>query len=349
MSEFGNIKVHNIYYMLVYAGAAVNLTEYQKLEKESFDNGTDLLAAVLLKGIGAQLQKGLKRGYCETVKAGNVLRGRLNLSASIGSGRLIKGEMICSYDEFTENIYCNRIIKTTAVYLCRCGAVALERRQALKRLLWYFSEVDLVKPQTVKWEKQNLRGHERSYQFLINICRFILEGMLPQEYQGSQQLRAFRDPRRMHRLFEQFVLGYFKHHYPGLQPKASKIDWNVDDENRELLPQMHTDITLSTAGQELIIDTKFYQKELQETYYGTVSQHSANLYQIYSYVKNKDRNQDGSVSGMLLYAKTSARQRPDQRYLMGGNAIYVRSLDLAGEFSEIERQLCEISELLRIN
>ena len=55
---------------------------------------------------------------------------------------------------------------------------------------------------------------------------------------------------------------------------------------------------------------------------------------------------DDDVSGMLLYAKTGATLQPDDRFLMEGNAIYVRTLDLSVEFSDIEAQLNAIARLV---
>ena len=73
--------------------------------------------------------------------------------------------------------------------------------------------------------------------------------------------------------------------------------------------------------------------------------HSANLYQIFTYVKNRDTefgDQPHEVSGMLLYAKTDEMIQPDNIYQMSGNQISVKTLDLNQDFSEIAKQLNEI-------
>ena len=74
--------------------------------------------------------------------------------------------------------------------------------------------------------------------------------------------------------------------------------------------------------------------------------HSANLYQIFTYVKNRDTefgDQPHEVSGMLLYAKTDELFQPDNIYQMSGNQISVKTLDLNQEFSEIAKQLNAIA------
>ena len=107
------------------------------------------------------------------------------------------------------------------------------------------------------------------------------------------------------------------------------------------LPKMYTDITLKSSDKVLIIDTKCYRRILSQQY-DKKSVCSANLYQIYAYVKNKSAATDKTVSGMLLYAKTDEDITPDVAYSMGGNKIFVRTLDLNCEFEKIKEQLDKI-------
>ena len=50
------------------------------------------------------------------------------------------------------------------------------------------------------------------------------------------------------------------------------------------------------------------------------------------------------VAGMLLYAQTDEEGKFNNEYLMMGNRICVRTLDLSGDFQSIKKQLDEIAE-----
>ena len=111
-----------------------------------------------------------------------------------------------------------------------------------------------------------------------------------------------------------------------------------------MLPIMQTDIMLSKENTTLIIDAKYYTHTTQ-TQYSSNTLHSGNLYQIFTYVKNKDAEYGEvphTVSGMLLYAKTDEVIQPNQIYHMSGNKISVRTLDLNQPFKEIANQLDNI-------
>ena len=73
--------------------------------------------------------------------------------------------------------------------------------------------------------------------------------------------------------------------------------------------------------------------------------HSGNLYQIFTYVKNKEAelaDVPHEVSGMLLYARTDESVQPSGTYKMSGNQISVKTLDLNCEFAVIAQQLNRI-------
>jgi 5-methylcytosine-specific restriction enzyme subunit McrC len=92
---------------------------------------------------------------------------------------------------------------------------------------------------------------------------------------------------------------------------------------------MLSDVTLHRGGRTLIIDAKYYGQNLQSGRWGTKDTViSAHLYQVLAYVTNADRNHDGSVSGLLLYAHTEGAAQPDLDVVVQGNRIGARTLDL---------------------
>ena len=133
----------------------------------------------------------------------------------------------------------------------------------------------------------------------------------------------------MSSLYEHFVLEYYRRHFPELNATPSFVPWDTDDGFTEFLPAMKTDITLCLGERVLIIDTKYYGSTMQTNpFLNSRTVHSGNLYQVYSYVKNKDKSHSGLVSGMLLYAKTDEEITPNTTYHMGGNTITVKTLNL---------------------
>ena len=77
---------------------------------------------------------------------------------------------------------------------------------------------------------------------------------------------------------------------------------------------------------------------------GTAKQKSNNLYQIFAYVNNWNVRGDENVGGMLLYAKTTAKEQPNHHYKIKGSKISVLNLDLSQGFEEIKADLTRYTD-----
>ncbi len=333
------IPVRNIYYMLSYAFQILNENGYSDIATENFNNAAELFAAILSKGITIQLKRGLNKDYIEICEPLSAIKGKIDVSDSIKTRSIIKSRLVCSYDEFSENSYFNRILKTTVFLLLKTD-ISKARKKELKNLMMFFSNVDLLDIHAIDW-RIRYNKNNKSYHLLLSICNLVIKGLLQTQSDGSTKLMTFLDEQRECRLYEKFILEYYRKHFPLLSVNPEQIAWQLDDEEHDLLPIMQSDIMLRKDNHILIIDAKYYLHNTQEQY-GTHTLHSANLYQIFTYVKNKEyelRDKEHHVSGMLLYAKTDESVQPDNSYVMSGNRISVKTLDLNLPFEEISQHL----------
>ncbi len=336
------IPVRNIYYMLSYAFKILQAQEYENIETEKFENVSELFAAILAKGISLQLKRGLNKDYVELGEPLSSPRGKIIISESVKIRACAK--LFCAYNEFSENSYLNRILKTTLFLLLKSD-IKNERKRELRKLIAYFSNVDMLDARNINWRVQYNRNNQ-TYHLLISICKLALHGLLNTETEGKSKLMNFSDEQGMCRLYEKFILEYYRKHFSEISANAEQIRWQLDDGNSSMLPIMQSDITLKKGNVVLIIDAKYYEHTTQERY-NAHTLHSANLYQIFTYVKNKENelsNVPHKVSGMLLYAKTDEEITPNNSFKMTGNRIDVKTLDLNCEFCKIKKQLNAIVE-----
>ena len=339
------IPVQNIYYMLSYAFQVLNEQGYKDIATEQFDNVAELCAAILSKGIAVQLKRGLGKEYIPQTEALSSLRGKIDITESIKTQSLLRKQLICTYDDFTVNSYLNRILKSTMELLLHAD-ISKARKKTLRKLMIYFADVDVLDVHTINWNIRYDRNNQ-TYRMLVSVCYLVVKGLLQTHTDGSTRLMDFIDEQRMCRLYEKFILEYYRKEHPEITARASQIPWQLDDGFSDMLPIMQSDITLSKDNHTLIIDAKYYAHNTQ-TQYDVHTLHSGNLYQIFTYVKNKDAEYGDApheVSGMLLYAKTDEQIQPDHVYHMSGNKISVRTLDLNCDFAEIAEQLDSIALL----
>ena len=331
--------------MLSYAFRTLSEDRYKDIEAEEFEYTADLMAAILAKGMSGQIKRGLGRDYVLQTENLSSPKGKINMSDSIKELTMLNGRLICSYDSYEKNTYMNQVLKSTALLLIKSDEVKPEHKKELKKVLLFFNGVDEVYLKSVKWNDFTYTRNNATYKMLMNICEYVVKGLLPTEESGNMRLHRYLDDRQMHNLYEKFILEYYRKHYPEFNASAAMIDWNVDDGYKSLLPAMRSDVTLEYYGKTTIIDAKFYSRIMQyNALFNSKTIHSNNIYQIYSYVKNKDKNHDGSVGGILLYAKTEDERALDETYHISGNTISVKTLDLNQDFEKIRETLDRIAE-----
>ena len=340
MTEDKGILIRNIYYMLAYAFQELRQNNYAEIEGEAFDNIYDLFAEILGKGISYQLKQGLYREYVSYNESLQTVRGKIDMSETIRNRMRNNLQINCDYDILTEDNIYNQILVVTSHVLLKHSDVKKETKMRLKKLLLFFQNVSVIDVHTIRWDSLRFDRNNRSYRLLLYICYFIVKEWLLTTENGNFNMQAFSDE-HMCRLFEKFVLAYYKKHHPEFKPCAARIDWNIVEEQSDTsaLPIMQTDILLTIGERTLIIDTKYYSKILQQQY-GKETLRSQHLYQIRTYVNEYDREHNNNVDGMLLYAKTKDSDFEDATIShRDGYSLFIRTLDLNTDFEGIKKRL----------
>lgn len=340
MTEDKGILIRNIYYMLAYAFQELRQNNYAEIEGETFDGIYDLFAEIIARGISYQLKQGLYREYVAKNESMQTVRGKIDINGTISNRVHQNQQVACDYDELSENNIYNRILVTTVATLIRHSDVKKEKKAKLKQLMLFFQNVQPIDVHTIRWNALRFDRNNRNYRMLLYLCYFIISEWLMSTDEGKYKMREFSDD-HMCRLFEKFVLEYYKKHHPELKPCAAQIEWNIDKElsTTNILPIMQTDILLTLEDRTLIIDTKYYTRSMQRQFDKSTI-HSNNLYQIHTYVTEYDEDHKGNVDGMLLYAKTQEDIIPDgQMKRKDGNTIFFRTLDLNMDFDSIKKRL----------
>ena len=339
-------KVKNIYYMLCYSfyGEQLNQKDESSLGEEAFENIYNLFSLLLCLILQREIKKGLHKEYINNSEEISTVRGRINLNESIKNNSLVKKKIVCDFDEYSENCLMNQIIKTTIFNLIKSNKIGNDTKNKLKKILNYFSNVDVINIRSIKWDQVKYNRNNMSYKYVIDLCRLILKGLIVSDKSGNNKFKEFLDDARISAIYENFIKAYYRKHYPELDASSKKLYLN-DKPMLDFIPMMKTDITLEFNNRMLIIDAKFYNKILRDNYLNarckTIS--SNNLYQIMAYVDNQDPYKTGNVYGMLLYAQTINEPSIEIMQYLNMHKIMVRTLDLNESWDNIKERLNRIA------
>ena len=328
--------------MLAYSHKELKEREYTRVGSESFDNVLDLYSTILLISVSRLLKGGLIKDYISLEEDLFVIKGKLNLSKTISRNTLYNKKIVVDYDEYSTNILFNKIIKSTLIKLSRSKEISVEKRRSLKKLIPYFTDIDEIILSAIKWHDITFNNNSYRYRFTLKICEYIFKELIIND-EDDLLSKELYDERRLSNIYENFVLNFYKQE-TSYNVSSPQIKWKVEEDVNNNLPIMQTDIVVKKEDRIIIIDTKFYTKNMLKRSETSKEKHiSNNLYQIFAYVNNYVSDfEDSSIEGILLYAKTDEEIQANDRYLINDNKISILNLDLNEDFESIKENLFKV-------
>jgi 5-methylcytosine-specific restriction enzyme subunit McrC len=338
--------IQNIYDLLCYAWNKLDEKDRLKVSLDDSTELVDLFAKVLINATRVILKRGIDKNYLEHTEEIAGVKGKLLISETLKHNMLFKQRTICNFDDFSANILSNRILLTTISRLTRTNGINLQLKGELVSIQRMLNGIDQIQISNSLFKQIKINRNNRFYSFVINICQIIFESTLPSEEKGTYIFSDFtKDEKKMPYLFEAFIRNFYKieqHKFSTV--KRDNIDWkfdSVDEISGQYLPQMQTDITLENLDEKLIIDAK-YSKETMTLNYNKEKIKSNNLYQLFSYLVNQEKDTEKSKKaiGILLYP--TIEKDYDLNFQYEEHKIKIRTVNLNTNWINIYDRLLSI-------
>ena len=337
-----DIPIKNIYYMLMYAWDRAKEIENINVSKLQGDNLYELLALVLCRSISRIIKKGIYKEYKLNYEEASSLKGKINFDDSLKRNSFRNGRAYCEFDEFSEDVYINQIIKATLYNLLKSRDISKIIKIDIMKVYHYFNHISLIKLNKSIFISTKIHKNNIHYKLSIDICKLIYENMIIDEKDQQITFKKFHtDDREMAYIFENFVRNFYKRNLCGYSVVREDISWNVDEDIFKLLPKMQTDITVKNKEKVIIMDTKYYRKTLSQNM-NSNKIHSNNLYQIFSYIKNAEAKGGMYLNstGILLYPRVD--NDLSLRYNIQNHQLKICTVNLNEDWQSIHERLLEI-------
>ena len=278
------------------------------------------------------IRRGLLQGYRTEEESLATVRGRIRMADQINSRHGIPLPVEAVYDDFTEDIEENRLLKTAVHTLWQMPVRSEAVRRELGALRPAFSSVAMgsyhraVVPE-VSYTRLNLR-----YRPAVELARLILGDSVLELYHGETTGASFLMD--MNRVFEDFLrtalreaLHLTEVEWPGTLTAARSMTL---DEAGAI--NLYPDLSWWRGRHCLFVgDAKYKQLEGQQ----------ADVYQMLAYCVAAD-----VPSGLLVYAAGEA-EAAVHRIPKAGKAIEVAAIDLSGQPSDILAEVERIADRVR--
>ena len=341
------IPVRNVYYMLCYAWGHAQYRELVAVGATPAATLPELLAVVLTRGVSTLLRRGVDRGYVGRREEEPRIRGKLDVATTVKALSLLKGRAACEVSELEYDVLHNQILRSTLHALLQLDGFDRDVARDVWLVYERFPPVHLIRPTAGDFRRVQLHRNNWSYDFLLKVCQLLFDNLVPNQQSGIMTFHDFRrEDAKMWRLFEDFAAEFYaREQREYTVKKQAGLHWHeataADPRQLAYLPAMRPDLVLEASSRRIILDTKYYSETMSHAY-GSKSVHSGNLYQIFSYIENRNLSRpDGPPhEGILLYPAVEASYALD--YRLKGHRVQVRTIDLDGPWERIHEDMLAV-------
>jgi 5-methylcytosine-specific restriction enzyme subunit McrC len=231
------IPVENLYYLLCYAWDYVDEGVAIAAGVEDSPEVADMLAHVLSRGVDTLLRRGISHRYQERHEVLRAVRGRIDVMETATSGLMRQGLVACDIEEFVRDTPENRVMRATLVSLHRIPTLTRDVKQHVQTTIECLWGITQIRLDAAAFRTIQLHQSSSLYGFLLQICRLVMRLLLPNEQDGSTRLRDLaRDESMMARVFQKFLLNFFRCHRAAWRPCAEVIAWQAEAIGPDFVP-----------------------------------------------------------------------------------------------------------------
>lgn len=339
--EIGNLSVSiepklpisRLLYLSAYA-MGVRFRE-ERFDYQRQPTLVEALVPALTRSARRAFARGLLHGYRTEEEALHTVRGRIRVADQIRRRFGVPLPIEVRYDDFTDDVLANRLVKTAAD---RLGKLRIRSAQSRRDLAWVAATLDNVSliefpPNAVPEVKfDRLNEH---YREVVTLARLVLRHSSIETGRGHVRANGFL--MNMNDVFQEFVTRALREElrlteaaFPSDRKLPKKVFLDEDSQIR-LKPDLSwwNGRTCTFVG-----DVKYKNIEDKQA-------PNADLYQLLAYATALYL-----PGGMLIYAKGEAKNVV-HRVRHAGKRLEIATLDLSGSIEHLHGEIGKLADRVR--
>lgn len=311
----------------------------------------EVFISAFIKELEKLIKLGIKQSYVNIEENINYYKGKLKVSENIRHNLTNKARFYMQYDEYSQNIPQNRLLKSAIQYLLNKSGL-ISNQITLKRFCHIYFE-NIEESRNIEKDFAKVSGQNRLYSHYtqaLNWASVFLRNESFTSFKGDHLNKAILFP--MERIFEDYVSYLFERYDKKNNIETQKCrHWLVENHNERKKFRLIPDIVSYKENEIKVYDTKWKiidQNRPSENYHIKQS----DMYQLFAYgekymtdsLKENNADEKISVSLYLLYPKTEKFEKPLSHFEYGENLVLnVIPVDLELQDNDIYKKIQEKS------
>lgn len=237
----------------------------------------ELFMGIFINELLLLFNRDVNRGYNLCLENQSFIKGKIDFAETVKHNSYRRHLHYVRFDQFTENIIINRILKTVILNLIKRTTVKENKMKLKKSLLW-LEDVDTVPLTNEIWKTVKFSHLNNQYEPVFNMAKLFYYNSSPNLNKGDEKVFSFLVP--INQLFERYL-------YEAIKSYDSNSTVKYQSPERYLAKQdginkllLRPDITISENDFiKYIIDAKYKEVDLLNN--KNVSQ--SDIYQMLAY------------------------------------------------------------------
>ncbi len=308
-------------------------------EAFAYDATSDLLTAMVAffaRTVETTLARGVLRSYRTTHDRHVALRGRIDVAGQFRQTGVLT-PVACTYDDFTEDVVENRVLRAAARRALRVPRLDPSDRQRLQRQLGALTGVADVPVTAETAAGIHLTRLNEHYAPALALARLVLGNLTLTDAAGALSAASFMVD--MNDLFQRFVGERLRRELRG---RLDVLDEPTVHLGTSSQVSMRPDLVFRAPRARRAVYVGDIKYKLTDKGQGR----SSDYYQLLAYTTAMDLPE-----GILIYCR-HADDEIERRTVVVRNAgtrLVVRGIDLSGSAESVERELAALAEEIRIS
>lgn len=330
------LPIGRVLHLASYAMGAVDFRK-ERFDFEEQSNLVEALVPVLTRAARRAFARGLLHGYRTEEEPLQIVRGRIRVADQIRRRFSVPLPVEVRYDDFTDDVLANRLVKAAAD---RLGKLRIRSPQSRLDLGWVAATLDNVSlvefPANAVPEVRFDRLNEH-YREVVTLARLILRHASIETGRGRARANGFLMD--MNVVFQEFVTRALREEL-ALSERSFRSDSRLPpihlDEAYRV--RLRPDLTWWDGSACTFVGDAKYKRVRYERV------PNADLYQLFAYTTALDL-----PGGLLIYAEGEA-DNITHHVQNAGKRLEVATVDLSGTIADLEseiRRLASCAQNLR--
>lgn len=219
----------------------------------------EILIRIFCDKLTMALRKGMPRRYVECEEDLPTLRGQFDTTRQFTRLAANPSRLACRFDQLSEDIALNRIMKAAVVHLLRVSRRS-SNQQRLRELTFVYADIADVPASVVRWDEVVIDRTNQFWRELFTMARLFLQGRYQTTTGGAGQGTAMLF--EMNALFEEYVGRLIARALAGtglnVSLQGGRLFCLNEQDSEQRLFQTKPDILIRRDGKIVhVIDTKW--------------------------------------------------------------------------------------------